>query len=223
MFYGTSLINSLTIHSIYMAFGGTSWGWQPGPIVYTSYDYGSPISEARVLRDKAYVLKQMGSFVQAAAPVLAQMDKGDVIAPSTDKIKLYHNLNKALGTHVLFAVQNPSSNTGTERFTFPLTTADGSYRVPQAGSLQISGQDAKMLLAAYKLERQHLVYSTSEIQTHLQQGERDLALLYGRVGEDGETVLRLRPSPGSRCWRARLLWPSMPRPATCASTTSTKA
>ncbi|MEH0167355.1 beta-galactosidase [Roseateles microcysteis] len=195
VFYGTSLINSLTIHSIYMAFGGTSWGWQPGPIVYTSYDYGSPISEARVLRDKAYVLKQMGSFVQAAAPVLAQMDKGEVIAPSTDKIKLYHNLNKALGTHVLFAVQNPSSNTGTERFTFPLQTLDGSYRVPQAGTLQLSGQDAKMLLAAYKMERQHLVYSTSEIQTHLQQGERDVALLYGRVGEDGETVLRFASKP----------------------------
>ncbi|HEY1091983.1 MAG TPA: beta galactosidase jelly roll domain-containing protein, partial [Burkholderiaceae bacterium] len=195
VFYGTSLINSLTIHSIYMAFGGTSWGWQPGPIVYTSYDYGAPISEARVMRDKALVLKQMGGFVQAAAQVLAQQDKAEPIVPSNSKIKLYHNINKTLGTHVLFATQNPSSNTGTEAFSFKLDLESCSYTIPQAGRLQLSGQDAKMWLAEYAMERQQLVYSTSEIQTHLQQGEHDLTLLYGRKGEDGETVLRFARKP----------------------------
>jgi beta-galactosidase GanA len=195
VFYGTDLINGMSIHSIYMAFGGTSWGWLPGPIVYTSYDYGSPISEARVMRDKAFVLKQMGSFVQAATPVLAQMDKAEQIAPSNDKIKLYHNINTPLGTHVVFAVQNPSSNTGSESFTYRLETKDGVYRVPQAGTLKLSGQDAKMWLASYAMNRQHLVYSTSEIQTHFQQGARDVALLYGRENEDGETVLRFKSKP----------------------------
>ncbi|MCX2865080.1 beta-galactosidase [Paucibacter sp. PLA-PC-4] len=195
VFYGTSLINSLTIHSIYMAFGGTSWGWLGGPVVYTSYDYGAAITEARSLRDKAKVLKQMGSFVQAATPVLAQMDKAEPITPSNPGIKLYHNINKPMGTHVLFAVQNPSSKTGTEDFSFRLQTKDGSYQVPQAGRLQLSGQDAKMWLASYAMERQHLVYTTSEIQTHLQQGPRDLVLLYGRAGEDGETVLRFARKP----------------------------
>jgi hypothetical protein len=195
VFYGSSLINSLTIHSIYMAFGGTSWGWLAGPVVYTSYDYGAAINEARALRDKAYVLRQMGSFVQAATPVLAQMDKGEPITPSNPRIKLYHNINKRLGSHVLFAVHKPSSLTGTEAFSFRLQTRDGSYQVPQAGRLQLSGQDAKMWLAAYAMERQHLVYTTSELQTHLQQGPQDLALLYGRSGEDGETVLRYARKP----------------------------
>lgn len=195
VFYGTSLINSLTIHSIYMAVGGTSWGWLGAPVVYTSYDYGAAITETRMLRDKALVLKQIGSFVQAAAPVLARMDKAEPITPSNPGIKLYHNINKPLGTHVLFAVQNPSSKTGTEDFSFRLQTRDGSYHVPQAGRLQLSGQDAKMWLASYAMERQHLVYTTSEIQTHLQQGPRDLALLYGRAGEDGETVLRFFRKP----------------------------
>eukprot|EP01042_Synura_sphagnicola_P014888 gene14888-18840_t len=40
-FYGSSLINGLSIHSVYMAFGGTSWGWEPASVVYTSYDYGA--------------------------------------------------------------------------------------------------------------------------------------------------------------------------------------
>ncbi|RZJ06962.1 MAG: beta-galactosidase [Rubrivivax sp.] len=206
VFYGSSLINSLTIHSLYMAFGGTSWGWLGGPVVYTSYDYGSPISESRALRDKAYVLKQMGSMVQAAAPVLAAQDKGDPIDPGNAKVRLYHNVNKALGSHVLLAQHNHLS--GTAEFGFNLTTRDGSYRVPQAGKLTLTGQDAKMLFASYALERQHLVYATSEIQTHLQQGPRDVALLYGRDGDDGETVLRYSARPTVKVLRgnAQVAW-----------------
>ena len=39
-----------------------------------------------------------------------------------------------------------------------------------------------MLLASYDMERQRLVYSTSELQTHLRNGEHDIALLHGRDG-----------------------------------------
>ncbi len=42
--------NRLTLENFYMTFGGTSWGWLPAPVVYTSYDYGAAISEARQLR-----------------------------------------------------------------------------------------------------------------------------------------------------------------------------
>ncbi|MBI3368240.1 MAG: beta-galactosidase, partial [Burkholderiales bacterium] len=195
VFYGNNLINGLTIHSIYMAFGGTSWGWQPAPVVFTSYDYGAPISEARVPRDKALTLKLMGQFVQAATPVLTRMDKAEPITTPNPRVRLVHNLNAALGTHVLFAVQQPSSATGTEPFSFSLHTRDGRYQVPQAGRLQLSGQDAKLWLASYALERQHLVYATSELQTHLRQDDRDIALLHGRNGEDGETVLRYATRP----------------------------
>jgi beta-galactosidase GanA len=45
------------------------------------------------------------------------------------------------------------------------------------------------------MERQRLVYSTSEMQTHLRQGAQDVALFYGRAGEDGETVLRYASAP----------------------------
>ncbi|MFG6413172.1 beta-galactosidase [Roseateles sp. DC23W] len=206
VFYGSSLINSLTIHSIYMAFGGTSWGWLAGPVVYTSYDYGSPINESRALRDKAMVLKQMGGLVQSANAVLAAQDKGEVIDPGNAKIRLYHNVNKALGSHVLLAQHNHLS--GTAQFGFKLQTKDGSYQIPQAGKLTLTGQDAKMLLASYALERQHLVYSTSELQSQLQQGARDVALLYGRDGDDGETVLRYSTQPTVKFLRgsAQVTW-----------------
>jgi beta-galactosidase GanA len=189
--YGTNLVNRITIHNIYMTFGGTSWGWLPGPIVYTSYDYGAPISEDRGLRPKALALKQQGMFVQAAQDVLAQMDKGPALSTSSSKVKVYHNLNPALGAHVLFAVHSPSDLLSDDSFRFDLTTRDGSYTLAS----RLNGQDAKMLLADVDLQRQHLMYSTSELQTHFANGERDLVLLHGRTGEQAETVLRYAGEP----------------------------
>jgi hypothetical protein len=191
VFYGTNLINRITIHNIYMTFGGTSWGWLAGPVVYTSYDYGAPISEDRGLRPKAYALKQQGMFIQAAGDVLAQMDKGPPLKATSDKVKVYHNLNPRLGTHILFAVHSPSDRSTDDSFSFDLATRDGAYTIP----VRLNGQDAKMLLAAYDMERQHLVYSTSEIQAHFRNGERDIALLHGRDREQGQTVLRYARQP----------------------------
>jgi beta-galactosidase GanA len=191
VFYGTNLVNRITIHNLYMAFGGTSWGWLPGPIVYTSYDYGAPIAEDRGLRPRALALKQLGMFVQAAGPVLARMDKGPEIRTTNPRVRLYHNVNRELRAHVLFAVHGPSDLLTDDAFAFDLTTRDGTYTV----AARVDGQDAKLLLADYDVERQHLVYSTSELQAQLRAGSRDVVLLHGRDGEHGETVLRYASAP----------------------------
>ncbi len=191
VFYGTNLINRITIHNIYMTFGGTSWGWLAGPVVYTSYDYGAAISEDRGLREKAYALKQQGMFVQAAEQVLAEMEKGPELKTSNARLKVYHNVNPKSGAHILFAVHSPSDAVSDDRGEFELATRDGKYKVP----MRVSGQDGKLLLASYPMERQHLVYSTSEIQTHFRNGERDIVLLHGRDKEEGETVLRYSSAP----------------------------
>ncbi|SDF50047.1 Beta-galactosidase, domain 3 [Massilia sp. PDC64] len=191
VFYGTNLINRITLHNIYMAFGGTSWGWLPGPIVYTSYDYGAPIAEDRGLRPKALALKQQGMFVQAAGPALARMDKGPEIRTTNPRVRLYHNVNTELGAHVLFAVHGPSDLLTDDAFSFELATRDGTYTIAS----RLNGQDAKMLLADYAMERQHLVYSTSELQAQFRDGPRDVVLLHGRDGEQGETVLRYASAP----------------------------
>lgn len=205
--YGSSLINGLSLHSVYMAFGGTSWGWLPATVVYSSYDYGSGIDEARRLRPKQLTFKQLGQFVQAATPLLADLDKAAPLTASTDAVKLYHDTGAQGEGDLIFAIHNPSNATTNDAFSFKLTTKDGSYDV----KTQLNGQDAKLLLADYPLERQHLVYTTSDTQTHLRQGDRDVALLYGRAGEPGETVLRFAKKPvvkvlageASSTWDAR--------------------
>ena len=194
VFYGTNIANRLSIQNFYMTFGGTNWGWLPAPVVYTSYDYGAAISESRQLRDKALTMKQLGYFLQSVTPI-TKVDKGADVATSNPKVKIQHNVNNDTGTHFYFTVHNPTNGTGNDAFTFPVATTDGTYTVPQAGTLRLNGQDAKTLVAGYDVVGQRLVYSTSEIMTSMQHTHRGLLLLYGRNGEDGETVLRYSSPP----------------------------
>jgi beta-galactosidase GanA len=190
VFYETNVANRLTIQNFYMTSGGTSWGWLPAPVVYTSYDYGAAFDESRQLRPKAAAMKELGLFLQSVDPV-NHMDKGATVTPSSTAVRVYHNVDNGTGTHLYIAVHNPSSATTNDSFTFAISTSDGNYTVP----LRLNGQDAKMLLASYNVDGQHLVYSTSELMTHLQQSNRSVLALYGRNGETGETVLRYSSQP----------------------------
>ncbi|HKT05416.1 MAG TPA: beta-galactosidase [Rugosimonospora sp.] len=69
--------------------------------------------------------------------------------------------------------------------------------VPQqpGTAITLAGRDAKVLVANYAMDSQRLVYSTSEIMTHAHIGAQDVALLYGRDGQAGETVLRYPARP----------------------------
>jgi beta-galactosidase GanA len=193
VFYDTNIANRLTLQNFYMTFGGTSWGWLPAPVVYTSYDYGAAFDEARQIRPKATAMKEIGLFLQSVGPV-TKLDKGDPVTPSSPKVKVYDDVNPDTGTHLYVAMHNPSNGTTDDAFTFPISTADGTYTVP----LEIDGQDAKLLLAGYDMDGQRLVYSTSELMTHFTEGGHDLALLHGRDGEAGETVLRYASEPHVR-------------------------
>jgi len=189
-FYDTNIANGLTLQNVYMTVGGTSWGWLPAPVVYTSYDYGAAFDESRQPRAKASTMKELGYFLRSVTPV-SEMDKGSTVTASATNIKVYHNIDPATGTALYVAMHNPSNATTDDDVTFPIDTPDGNYTVP----LTINGQDAKLMVANYDMDGQHLVYSTSEIMTHLARADGDLALLHGRPGETGQTVLRYASRP----------------------------
>ncbi|MBY8829666.1 glycoside hydrolase family 35 protein [Hephaestia mangrovi] len=190
VFYGTNIANGIAIQNFYMTYGGTSWGWLPAPVVYASYDYGAAIDEARALRPKALELKQLGEFVQAV-PDLARLEKAPPVAVSSDRVQVYHDQNPDTHAQLLFVVHKPSNARTDDRFTVTADLPDGRYSFP----MQLNGQDAKLLLASTDIARQHLVYSTSELQTVLRHGDEDIALFYGRAGEPGQTVLRYASAP----------------------------
>lgn len=190
VFYGTNLANGIGIQSFYMTYGGTSWGWLPGPVVFTSYDYGSAISEPRELREKAMEMKQLGGLI-ASVPDLAGMIPAGAVQISSPNIQIYHNKNPESDARFLMVTHKPSNGQTNDAFKFTADLPDGRYTVP----MQLNGFDAKWLVAGVTLGGQRLVYSTSELQSAQRMDGRDLLLLYGRAGEPGETVLRYAAPP----------------------------
>ena len=69
--------------------------------------------------------------------------------------------------------------------------------VPQqpGTAITLDGRDSHIIVANYKLGNSQLQYSTSEIMTNATIGQRDVAVLYGDQGSDGETVLRYASRP----------------------------
>jgi beta-galactosidase GanA len=190
VFYGTNLANGIFIQSFYMGYGGTSWGWLPAPVVFTSYDYGAAISETREIRSKAEELKQLAGLI-ASVPDLAGMVPAGPVQVSSDKVQVYHNKSPETDARFLLVTHKPSNARTDDRFTVTADLPDGRYALP----LQLNGFDAKWLVAGVNLGGQRLVYSTSELQAALRQDNHDLVLVYGRAGEAGETVLRYASAP----------------------------
>ena len=156
VFYLTNVANGTTMESNYMTFGGTSWGWEPVPsTVYSSYDYGSAISEGRVLTAKYYTLKELGfmfgtisslwatsanTATQASAANLSPAaattctnGPGGATVANCGAIRVYSRVNSQTGTNFYFTVHNAAASTLDSTFQIgPVTTADGTYaEIPQ--------------------------------------------------------------------------------------------
>ncbi|MEN3360578.1 MAG: hypothetical protein V7637_4560, partial [Mycobacteriales bacterium] len=117
---------------------------------------------------------------------------------------MYSADNLPAGPHTLTVTatgtRNPAAS-GTfvvvDAIDTPTVAGEVYPSVPQqpGTGITLAGRDSKTLLAGYAMDSQRLQYSTSELMTHAHIGSRDVALLYGRAGEDGETVLRYPAAP----------------------------
>ncbi|MCK2220141.1 beta-galactosidase [Actinomadura sp. ATCC 31491] len=192
-FYKNNLIQTgATVLSYYMGYGGTNWGWLAQPNdVYTSYDYGAAVTEARQLTPKYDEFKRQGSFLQAVAP-LAETDPL-AARPAADNPALTTaaRANPDTGTQFVLVRHADRAAATTDDATLDWAAPDGRYRVP----VRVQGRDAHVLVAGYDLGGQRLAVSTSEIMTHAAIGGRDVAVLYGTADSPGATVLRYAAEP----------------------------
>ncbi|NUR27972.1 MAG: cellulase family glycosylhydrolase [Catenulispora sp.] len=69
--------------------------------------------------------------------------------------------------------------------------------VPQqpGTAIALNGRESSLIVADAKLGDSRLQYSTSQLMTEAAVGGRDVAVLYGDTGTDGETVLRSSSQP----------------------------
>ncbi|WP_225839854.1 beta-galactosidase [Streptomyces sp. NK08204] len=180
-FYLTNLANGITLHNVYMTFGGTSWGWLPAPVVYTSYDYGAAIDEARNVGEKIQPMHQLGHLLQRV-PDFAKLDRAaDVKA---EGLRVYHLTNPDTGAHVYVA-----RNDGTGPVTAALPTDAGDLRIT------VPAKDARLLTTGLALGRRKLKWSTAQPMLCLTAGRQDIAVFTGRRGDMVQLVLDCPAEP----------------------------
>lgn len=127
VFYKNNLAVGATMQNLYMAYGGTSWGWQADPnMVYTSYDYGAAISEPRQLTDKYQQIKLIGSFLRTAQS-LNKTDQVANAAPSTQDVVQTVRRNPDDGTQFHFLRQADVKSTGTVNAHIAVDLTKGAY------------------------------------------------------------------------------------------------
>lgn len=206
VYYEAMMASGSTMQNFYMTYGGINWGWLASPGVYTSYDYAAPIDAARRLTAKYDQQKLLGYFTRAVQP-LTQTDRMAAKSPDNPALRLDARINPVDDTqfYILRHADARSTAADSTHLWLDLGRGDRSSaaaldrytRIPQqAGTaLRIDGRDSKILLADYHFGGQNLLYSTSDWMTNLSQGKRDIAVIYGRRGEDGETVFTYRAKP----------------------------
>ncbi|SEO80523.1 beta-galactosidase [Actinacidiphila rubida] len=191
-FYLTNLANGVKIHNVYMTFGGTSWGWLPAPVVYTSYDYGAAIDEARNATSKVVPMRQTGSML-ASFPEFSALDRAADTVAAGSAVRVYHLTADGSGAHVYF-LRNDASADAT--CTLPVVTAAGTVTVPAApGGLRVVAKDMAVVATELSLGRRTLRWTT--VQPMLRTtGERlDVTAFAGRPGDPAEAVLAVSAPP----------------------------
>ncbi|KAI9286237.1 glycoside hydrolase superfamily, partial [Umbelopsis sp. AD052] len=187
IFYKNNYAQGATIQSLYMGYG--NWGEIPTTAVYTSYDYGSPITEAGLMTPKAYEIKLQGAFLRDVKPFVTTTNTTAEV--DNDAIRV-DGIKDISGDTTFYIVQHAFTNTtNVDKFHVTVDTNDGKFAVPRKSgtAITLNGRDAKIITASYDFGSQHLLYATSDIFTHTQQDARDVLLVYAYEGEDGEVAI----------------------------------
>ncbi len=125
---------------------------------------------------------------------------------NSDQAVLFSKTGLSSGTHTLnIVVDGTHSSASTDNYvsidaidvpTAPQTSPTYPVVPQQPGTaITLDGRDSHIIVANYKLGDSQLQYSTSEIMTEATIAGRDIAVLYGDPGSDGETVLHYVSKP----------------------------
>lgn len=191
LFYRNLIYQRVSAISLYMLFGGTNWGWLATPVVASSYDYSSPVSENRAIGDKYYETKLLTMFTRVAKD-LAKTDRlGNGTSYSENKAITTAELrNPDTGAAFYVTMHLDSTSNTLETFKLNLTTSQGAKVVPQyGGSIAIDGHQAKVLPTDFSFGSKNLLYSTAEVLTYSIIDGKEVLAVWAPAGESGEVVI----------------------------------
>ena len=149
VYYGNNVAAGSTMMNFYMTYGGTSWGFQPCTCVYSSYDYGSAITEDRQLTEKYNQQKLLANFMQSATP-LTKTDEMPVVPPSDPGLAVLGRGNPDNGFELLTLRHADTTSTASDSTHLSLDLSgrtaisndDTSPAISYSGAWShVSGQD----------------------------------------------------------------------------------
>ncbi|KAL7275683.1 hypothetical protein RUND412_001370 [Rhizina undulata] len=197
VFYKNMMAMSTTILNLYMTFGGTNWGGLAYPGVYTSYDYGSAITETRQInREKYSELKLQANFLKVSPAYLTTQPQN--ILPeavngsySDSQDIAITKLADVVGNKTVFWVTRHSAYNSLAKTSYKLkiSTSSGAVSIPQlSGTLTLNGRDSKVHVSDYNFGDKTILYSSGEIFTWEKFSTKHVLVLYGSSGETHETA-----------------------------------
>ncbi|KAM0426577.1 hypothetical protein ACHAPT_008269 [Fusarium lateritium] len=192
IFYRDLVAQQATAISLYMMYGGTNWGWFACPVVASSYDYSSPISENRAIWDKFYETKLLTLFTRAAHDLTKTERVGNNTSPSTNSEILVSELRNVDNNAAFYVTRHNSSPSGTkEQFKVKVKTSEGELLIPQYGNhITINGHQSKILVTDFSFGSKKLLYSTAEVLTYSVLDKKEVLVLWLPEGETGEFTLQ---------------------------------
>ncbi|KAH7320864.1 family 35 glycosyl hydrolase [Stachybotrys elegans] len=192
MFYRNLIYQHITAISLYMLFGGTNWGWHACPLVATSYDYSSPVSENRELWSKFYETKLLTLFTRVAKD-LAHVDRlGDSTSYTDNEAITTSELRNPETNAAFYVVMHDDSTSGTqETFKLRVNTSEGEMTIPRRGrDITINGHQAKILVTDFTFGGKKLLYSTAEVLSYAVIDGSEVLALWLPEGEAGEFCVK---------------------------------
>jgi hypothetical protein len=171
-----------------MMYGGTNWGALAAPVVATSYDYSSPISENRKIDSKFYETKNLAMFTRVAEDLTMTDRLGNSTGYTTNSAVEASELRNPLTKAAFYVTIHSYSPSATvEAFKLHVTTSIGNFTIPQhAGSIVLNGHQSKILVTDFAIGNQTLTYSTAEVLTYALIDTKPVVILSAGVGESVE-------------------------------------
>ncbi|KAI0002851.1 beta-galactosidase B [Xylariaceae sp. FL0662B] len=188
LFYRNLIYQRVSAISLYMIFGGTSWGWHAAPVVATSYDYSSPVSENRIIGSKYYETKLLTYFTRVAHDLSMTDRIGNTTDYSTNpNIAVSELRNPDTGAAFYVAMHADTTSSTLETFKLRANTSEGELTVPLYGEgIAINGHQAKIIVTDFQFGTKSLLYSTAEVLTYAIIDNKEVLVLWVPTGESGE-------------------------------------
>jgi hypothetical protein len=188
VFYKGLIGQRATLLNLYMAFGGTNWGYMAAPVVYTSYDYDAPLRETREVRDKFKQYKLLALFTRVSKGLHNTITESNGTANAVDNAAIWTWVlkNRESDSRFYLAENNNTRTRAVTDFAITVQTSVGVIAIPD---MQLSGRQSRWVVTDYAVGNETLLYSSAEVLTY---GIFDgpVLVFYLRKGQTGHFAFK---------------------------------